>query len=161
VQFACGMIYGPVACVITGTIGTAIGTAVSFYLARLLGRRVITLFLSEKAIAKAEGMLAGTTSTLVLLVLYFLPSPKDFFTYFIGLTNMKAPRYFLISAVGRIPAMLSIALMSYNLLDKPNYLLIGAVAVFSVVVFSLLVVFKDRLLRLAARREEKKAARSR
>ena len=105
-SFVGGMVYGVWGGMLVSAIGAALGTAISFFLSRLLGRRVLTLFVSEKNIARMEALMDGNTSALVLLALYVIPTPKDFFAYFIGLTNMKASKFFLISAVGRIPGML-------------------------------------------------------
>ena len=126
IQFVSGMIYGMGWGMVTGIVGTAIGTAVSFYLSRLLGRRVVTLFFSAKTIARVEEILAGTTSAFVLLALFILPTPKDFFAYFIGLTRMKAWKFFLLSAVGRLPGMFVTTCMSLNILEKPNLRLVAA-----------------------------------
>jgi uncharacterized membrane protein YdjX (TVP38/TMEM64 family) len=149
ISFASGMVYGMWGGMLISIVGTAMGTAVSFYLARLLGRRVLTLFVSEKNIAKMEKMIDGNTSTFVLLVLFIIPSPKDFFSYFIGLTNMKASKYFLISAAGRIPGMLITTYLGTVALNQdPNYALIIGCTVFAVVVSIFSFTFKNKIMAL-------------
>jgi len=155
-QFACGMIYGMGWGMLVGIVGTAIGTAVAFYLARLLGRRIITLFFSEKTIAKVEDTLAGATSSFVLLVLFILPSPKDFFSYFIGLTHMKAWKYFLISAVGRLPGMLIVTYMSLHALEGNNYILVIVASAVVLTASVLFTVFQKKITGFLSR--GKKAA---
>ena len=152
VQFASGMIYGMGWGMITGIIGTAIGTAVSFYLARLLGRRVITLFLSEKTIAKVEETLAGTTSAFVLLILFILPSPKDVFSYFIGLTHMKAWKYFLISAVGRLPGMFITTYMGLRVLEKANFGVVAVCGILLLAVSFLFAAYQKKIRDLLSRK---------
>jgi len=147
VAFACGMIYGMSWGMLVNIVGTAIGTAISFYLARLLGRRVLTLFVSEKNIARIEKMLEGNTSFWVLLFLFVIPSPKDFFSYFIGLTNMKASRYFLISLVGRIPSMLVTVYLGAHILDR-NYIPLAACLALMILAAVLFAIFKDKLIAL-------------
>jgi len=146
-SFVGGMIYGVWGGMLVSIAGAAIGTAVSFYLARLLGRRVLTLFVSEKNIAKMEGLVDGETSALVLMALYALPTPKDFFAYFIGLTNMRASKLFLISAVGRVPGMLAATYLGANILER-NYLPLVLCLVFIAAVGVLLVIFRSRIFAL-------------
>jgi len=147
ISFANGMIYGLWKGLLICTIGSAVGTAISFYLARLLGRRALTLFVSQKNIDKMEKMISGDTSAFLLLLLFIVPSPKDFFAYFLGLTNMKASKYFLISAVGRIPGTLTtIYLGTLALNQNPNYGLIIGCTVAALILTVLSFVFKDKLL---------------
>jgi len=148
------MIYGFWWGMLVNIVGTAIGTAISFYLTRLLGRRVLTLFVSEKNIAKMEKVIDGNTSMLVMLVLFIIPSPKDFFAYFLGLTNMKASKYFLISLIGRIPGMLISTYLGVHILDaKPDYWLLIGCTVFAVSASVLFVVFKDKIMALLKRKK--------
>lgn len=155
VQFVGGLIFGMPAGMITGIIGIAIGTAVSFYLSRFLGRRVVTLFVSEKNISKLEGLLSSNTSAIVLLLLFILPTPKDFFAYFIGLTNMKASKFFLISAIGRLPGMIVATYLGAHVFDR-NYVLLISIVVASSILCLLLVIFKDKILGFATKRNNVK-----
>ena len=154
ITFVSGMVYGVPGGVLVSAAGAAIGTAVSFYLARLLGRRVLTLFVSEKNIAKMEKIIDGNTSALVLLALFFIPSPKDYFAWFIGLTNMKASKYFLISFVGRLPTMLAAAYLGHAALsEKPNYLMLALLAVGGTALFLLFAAFNKKIMSFLKRKK--------
>jgi len=153
-SFVGGMIYGFWGGMLIAAIGAAIGTAISFYLSRLLGRRVLTLFVSKKNIDKIEKLLEGGATTVVLLFMFVAPLPKDFFAYFIGLTNMKARKFFLISAVGRIPGMLgAVYLGTLALGENPNYWLIGGVGVLGFTVSALLIAFSKKIIAYLNRRK--------
>ncbi|MCL2352042.1 MAG: VTT domain-containing protein [Firmicutes bacterium] len=145
VQFVGGMIYGLPVGLVTGIIGITIGTAVSFYLSRLLGRRIVTLFVSENSLDKIEKLLSSNISAVALLILYILPTPKDFFAYFIGLTDMKARKLFLISFAGRLPGQILATYLGAHVLER-NYVLVGIVIGVCVVVTVLFFVFKNRIL---------------
>jgi uncharacterized membrane protein YdjX (TVP38/TMEM64 family) len=145
IQFVGGMIYGTTLGVLTCLIGIPIGTAIAFYLSRHLGKRVVTLFVSPKNIARLEKLFTGNTSVLVLLILFLLPTPKDFFAYFVGLTNMKAAKFFLISFVGRLPGILVSTYLGAHIFDK-NYALIISVIVLTSAVSLLCYVFKDKII---------------
>ena len=150
VQFAGGLIYGMGIGMITGLIGIPIGTAISFYLSRFLGKRVVTLFVSEKDIDKIEALVSSNTSALVLLILFILPTPKDFLAYFVGLTNMKAFKFFLISAVGRLPGMLMATYLGAHIFDR-NYVLIVSVVVFCSIFTLLVFIYKNKILSLISK----------
>ena len=155
-SFVGGMIYGFGGGMFITVVGAMIGSSISFFLARLLGRRVLTLFVSRKNIEKIEGMIDGSTSTFVLLFLYIIPSPKDFFSYFLGLTNMKFWKFFTISAVGRIPGMVvTVYFGTLALGEDPNWTLIVTVTAIAAVVSVLSVVFSKQIIAALKRREKK------
>ncbi|MCL1918141.1 MAG: VTT domain-containing protein [Peptococcaceae bacterium] len=156
VQFMGGMIYGTPIGMLTGLIGVSLGTAIAFYMSRLLGKRVVTLFVSEKILTKMEKLLARDISAFMLLILFMLPTPKEFFAYFVGLSDMKASKFFLISFIGRLPGMLIATYLGTHIFDR-NYALIIGVIVFAGVGSFLLYAFKDKLLALYAKRNHKKA----
>ena len=154
VQFVIGMIYGTAGGIIIGVVGVAAGTTISFFLSRLLGRRVVSLFVSEKALSKVEGWISGDLSVVALLVLFMIPGfPKDFIAYFIGLTTMNASKFLLISMVGRLPGMFVSIYLGAHLFDR-NYALIVAVASGCCVLFLLLYIFRNRILRVLANKKQ-------
>ncbi|MCL2106710.1 MAG: VTT domain-containing protein [Oscillospiraceae bacterium] len=147
VQFFGGAFYGIWGGLFIGSVGTLIGTVISFYISRVFGRRVVTLFVSEKNLQKIEGLLSTNTSTLILLFLYIIPCPKDFFPYFLGLTSMKARKVFLLSTIGRIPGMLITVWLGAHVYDGNVKMLVAVTAAVAVVSLGT-VVFKDKLLKL-------------
>jgi len=149
-SFAGGMIYGGWGGMLISIIGSFLGTVLTFYLTRLLGRRVLTLFVSEKNIAKMEKLIGAETSDFVLLVLFILPSPKDFFAFFVGLTKMKAWKFFLISVIGRLPGMFAATYLGATVANRNWVLLIG-MTVFAAVASFLFVVLNNKLMALLKR----------
>jgi uncharacterized membrane protein YdjX (TVP38/TMEM64 family) len=153
VLFASGFIYGTGLGMLSGIVGIALGTACSFYIARLLGRRVVTLFVSEKNLRKLDGLATGNRAALVLLLLFILPTPKDFLPYIAGLTNIRAGSFFLISAVGRLPGMLISAYLGAHILQR-NYLLLGLMVAISAAAALLFFIYREKILGLANKKEK-------
>ena len=151
-SFASGMIYGAWGGLLISMAGTALGTAFTFYLTRLLGRRVLTLFVSQKNIEKMENFIDADTSTLVLLIMFIIPCPKDFFPFFVGLTKMKAWKFFLLSAVGRIPGMFLTAYLGATVTERNWGLLIG-MTVFAIVISLSFVIFNNKIMALLKRKK--------
>ena len=151
-SFASGMIYGVWGALLISAVGTALGTALTFYLTRLLGRRVLTLFVSQKNIDKMENFIDADTSTLVLFILFIIPSPKDFFPFFVGLTKMKAWKFFLISFIGRLPGMFVTSYLGATVADRNWVLLIG-MTIFAIAASALFVIFNKKIMELLKRKK--------
>ena len=156
-SFASGMIYGWPMGLLISSVGSLAGTVLTFYLTRLLGRRVLTLFISKKNIDKMEGFIDGETSTLVLLILFIIPSPKDFFPFFVGLTNMKSWKFFLISVIGRIPGAFIGCYLGATV-DNRNWALLIGMTIFAVTVSALFVIFNNKIMALLKRPKKEGAA---
>ena len=155
-SFASGMVLGLPMGLFISSLGSLLGTIVTFYLTRLLGRKILTLFISKKNIEQAEAMLAGNTSTLVLFILFILPTPKDLFAFFYGLTNMKASKFFLIATVGRIPGMFVTSYLGSHIEDR-NWPVLIFFTVFGVVVTLAFVIFGNKIMALLKRKEPAEA----
>jgi len=151
VQFAGGLIYGMGLGMLSGFIGITVGTACSFYLSRLLGRRMVTLFVSEKNLQRLDGLAISDRTALVLLLLFILPVPKDFIAYCAGLTKIRAGSFFLISATGRLPGMLIATYLGSHLWER-NYLLLGLAAAVCAAAALLSYFYRDRILGLATKK---------
>ena len=145
IQFAGGLIYGIPIGMAVGIIGVAVGTAIAFCLSRFLGRRILTLFISSKTIDKMDKLISNDMSVIALLVLFIIPFPKDFIAYFIGLTNMGAFRFFMISAIGRLPGMFIATYLGANVIDNSLTLtiMVGSITLAALLFFYF---FKDRVL---------------
>ena len=152
-SFASGMIYGVWGGVLISAVGTALGTFLTFTLTRVLGRRVLTLFVSQKNIDKMEGFIDADTGIIVMLVLFIVPSPKDFFPFFVGLTKMKAWKFYLISFVGRLPGMFLTSYLGATVAEHNWPLLIG-MTIFAIVASASFVIFNKRLMALLNRKKK-------
>ncbi|MCL1817031.1 MAG: VTT domain-containing protein [Clostridiales bacterium] len=146
VQFAGGFIYNMGLGMLSGFIGITLGTACSFYLSRILGRRVVTLFVSEKNLLKLDSLAISPRTAQVLLLLYILPVPKDFIAYFAGLTKIRASRFFFISAVGRLPGMLIATYLGARVLER-NYLLLGLATAACAALSLLSFIYREKILK--------------
>jgi len=89
-----------------------------------------------------------------LLFLYAIPSPKDFFSYFLGLSSMPYWKFILISTVGRIPGMLvTVYFGTLALGESPNWTLMVIVTAAAAVISALVLVFSKRITSFLRRKE--------
>lgn len=88
-------------------VGTLIGSAIAFLLSRFLGLRAVTSFYPEEKLQNLSFLRESKKQDLFTLIVFLIPGiPKDMVTYFMGLTQMKLPKFLILSMLGRFPATL-------------------------------------------------------
>lgn len=90
--------------------GIALGSAIVFGMVRLFGRRVAEVFFSREKIESLRVQIMKNPKRLVVatVVLMTLPgTPKDLLTYCAGLTPISFEMWMLVSAVCRIPSVVT------------------------------------------------------
>lgn len=102
--YAWGAIPGTLYCV----IGNMIGTMVILFLVRRFGKRLVTALLPQKNLRLLNTFQDSEKIYGLLFLLYLIPgSPKDGFTYLVGLLPIKTIPFMLISFTARLPSVLS------------------------------------------------------
>ena len=88
-------------------VGTMIGSVLVILLVRKLGRRFVeSLYLREK-IDALPILRERKKRNVLTAILFLIPgTPKDLFTYVIGLTDMSITLYVLITAISRFPSII-------------------------------------------------------
>lgn len=124
--YAFGAVEGTLLCI----IGAAVGSVVIFYLTRLFGVKLVEIFISREKINSLNFIKDSKKLNLLIFILFFIPgTPKDLFTYFIGLTPMKLTTFLIISSIARIPSVIT-STIGGNALGSQNYS-------FAVIVFAI------------------------
>ena len=101
--YAYGNFWGTVFCM----IGCTIGSMVVFFLVRKYGEKVILLFFKKEQLDKIKIVIDAKKAKILLAVIFIIPgTPKDFLTYYAGITNIKPLTWALICSFGRLPAIL-------------------------------------------------------
>ncbi|MDR1796008.1 MAG: VTT domain-containing protein [Clostridiales Family XIII bacterium] len=150
VQFAGGYVFGGPLAYLLSITGAAIGTTVSFTLARHLGTDIVRMIFREDRVARFIELMNTRKAFVVILVVYLLPGlPKDVFPYAAGLSRIRMLPFLGVSLVARSPAMVA-SLLFGSFLREGNYL---AMWIIGFVVAGLLIlafVKRKRLLSLFA-----------
>lgn len=120
VEVAAGAVFGPVEGTGLAMLGVAIGSSIIFLLTKLLGRRFVSLFVSDEQIdAKLKFLGNKRKLNTTVFTVFFIPgTPKDILTYVVGLTKMKLHTFLLISLIARIPSILSSTLAGDAINDQ-------------------------------------------
>ncbi|MDD3168590.1 MAG: VTT domain-containing protein [Eubacteriales bacterium] len=131
-QFASGYAYHFWLGLLFSLIGVALGTVITFYLARLLGKDALHVIFGEEKFTRFVRTLNSKRSYLVLFVIFLIPGiPKDLFTYAAGVSEIRIIPFLLLSLIGRSPAMIG-SIMMGNMFYNGSYtglIILGAVAV--------------------------------
>lgn len=89
-------------------LGTEIGSAIILILTYLFGTRLLNFMFDLEQINKWSFINNSKKKYLLLTVIYLIPgTPKDFITYFVGVTKTKVLPFLLVTGIARIPSIIS------------------------------------------------------
>ena len=144
-QIAAGYMYPFWLALILALSGAVLGTAISFSLAKLLGRDFLHLFFGEEKMSYYIERLNSRRAYTLVFLLYLIPGlPKDVISYAAGASEMKFKPFLILSAVGRLPGMAG-SLLIGNLMEGENYMGMAIVAIAAVITFLLCILFRHRI----------------
>ena len=145
IQLAAGYAWNPGISYGLSILSIAIGTVVTYYLGRLLGKDMILLIFGEEKTAKFIGLLNSRKGYLAIIILYLFPGiPKDVFSYAAGISQMKLLPFAILSLVSRTPALMC-SLLVGRMFHNESYLGIIIVSSVVVAVAVLGVIFRKRV----------------
>lgn len=135
VEIGAGYAFGAIPGMLLCLIGAAVGSVIIFGLTKLFGVRLVEAFISREKIHSLKFLQDAKRLNLLLFLLFFIPgTPKDLFTYFIGLTPMKLYTFLVLSSIARIPSVIT-STIGGEALGAQNYtfaiLVFAATAVIS------------------------------
>lgn len=120
-ETAAGYALGPWMGTLVCYLGVAIASALVFLLTQRYGVKLVEVFISREKINDLKFINTETRRNGLIFLLFFIPgTPKDLFTYFVGLTDIRLRTFLTISMVARIPSILS-STFGGHLLGEGNY----------------------------------------
>lgn len=154
VELAAGYAFGVVEGTLLTLAGFLIGSWIIFVLVRRFGVRLVEVFFSRDRIAELGFLRNPKKAAVLAFILMTIPgTPKDFLSYFAGLTPLKLGRWLAIVAVARLPSLIS-STVAGAAAGRENYLLSGAVLAVTMLVSLLGVGYYRRLTRQEKQAEE-------
>lgn len=89
-------------------LGTEIGSLIILLLTSVFGIKLINLFFDADIINKWSFINNSKKKYTLLTIIYLIPgTPKDFLTYFIGVTDTNFGVFLLVTGIARIPSIIS------------------------------------------------------
>lgn len=146
-QFAAGYVYGFWKGLLLSLAGVTLGTVITFYLARLLGRDALHIVFGEERFSKFIHTLNSKRSFVVLFVIFLIPGiPKDIVTYAAGVSELRVTAFLILSMVGRTPAMIGSILMG-SMFYNGSYFGLTVLIVIAVALFIVGITHSDKLIK--------------
>ena len=116
VEVLLGILYGSWGGLAFCLVGHVIGSLFIFQLTKRYGMKFVQRFISEEKMSKINLFNDPNKLNALTFVLYLIPgTPKDLFTYVLGLTPMKCSTFLLITCVAKIPSIFTSTLVGANL----------------------------------------------
>jgi len=108
IELAAGYAFGFWEGTLLTLAGFLIGSWAVFLLVRKLGVKLVEIFFSTEKIRTFSFLNnPKKTKTLAFLLMLIPGTPKDFLSYFAGLTTLSMKTWLLIVAVGRLPSLVT------------------------------------------------------
>ncbi len=135
-EIAAGYSFGVLGGTLVCLAGAVVGSAAVYIFVKRVGIKAIEVFFTKEKIQSVKFIKDSKKLNLLVFVLFLIPgSPKDLMTYFIGLTPMKMTTWLLITAVARIPSVIT-STIGGNALGVKQYMTV-VVAFSAAVVISI------------------------
>ena len=138
IQFASSYMFGVLPALLLSLIGAVIGSTITFWLAKLLGKDFVSIIFDKDKVDEYHRKLNSGKGLALAGFIYLIPGvPKDLVSYVAGISDMKFKPFILVSNIARIPGMLGSLLLG-TFAERGDYVAIG---ILCVVVTLFLVVF--------------------
>jgi len=132
--FAGGYLFGATQGFIFSSVGLAAGSAINFWIGRILGDRFIRKLIPKAKRERLDRFISHQ-GVIVLLFLFMFPGfPKDYLCLLLGITTLPFKIFILLAGFGRMPGTLMLSLQGEFSFAQKYGIFVG------VVLFSLAVV---------------------
>ena len=89
-------------------VASGLATSMIYWATRRWGWKLVGLFFDRSLFDRFSWLKSAKRLVLIMFIVFLIPgTPKDFLTYFAGLTNMRFPPVVLIATFGRIPSIVT------------------------------------------------------
>jgi uncharacterized membrane protein YdjX (TVP38/TMEM64 family) len=108
IELAAGYAFGFLEGTLLTLVGFLIGSWIVFVLVRKFGVKLVEVFFSQEQIQRFSFLKNPRKTKVIAFLLMLIPgTPKDFLSYFAGLTTLTLRQWLLIVAVGRLPSLVT------------------------------------------------------
>lgn len=145
VELAAGYAFGFVEGSLLTLLGFLIGSWLVFALVRKFGIKLVEVFFDSKKIAEFRFLKNPKKTKVIAFLLMLIPgTPKDFLSYFAGLTKLTLKEWLLIVAVGRLPSLITSSITGAAA-GNENYVLSVVMLIITAIISAVGVVYYRNL----------------
>lgn len=128
--YAFGSIVGSVVC----TVGIVLGSVIAILLARRFGRALVESIYPREKLEALPIINDPKKRNVTVFLLFLIPgTPKDMFTYIIGLTNMSIPKYIALTTFARMPSIIMSTIGGHALGENEFFIALVAFVVTGII----------------------------
>ncbi|MBQ9016438.1 MAG: TVP38/TMEM64 family protein [Firmicutes bacterium] len=154
-QLAAGYVFHFWLGLLLSVAGAALGTIVTYYLAKILGHDAMHMIFGEERIHSTLEKLNSNRGMSIVFLIYLIPGvPKDLFAYAAGLSEMKLKPFLILSLSGRIPGMMGSLLIGHQI-QMGGYKAAALIGGIAVVLFLLGLIFRKPLMEFSDKAYDK------
>lgn len=162
-QIAGGLIFGTIGGFLYSSLGIAIGSVFNFYLARLLGKGFVHILFKKESCDRFESIISTGKAKQVFFLLFLIPGiPKDIVCYIAGLSKIKFIEFFLISTVGRAPALI-VSVIIGDAIAEQEWILAMIICAVALIIFGVGFLFREQIhnqvVKYSSRKDTKRDAK--
>lgn len=133
-ELAAGYAFGAAEGTILSMMGILLGSWMVFTLVRRFGVRMVEVFFSDRQIRRLNFLKNPQKAKVLAFVLMLIPgTPKDFLSYFAGLTSLTTGQWLTIVSIARIPSLITSTLTGAAA-GEERYLLASVMLVITLVI---------------------------
>lgn len=156
VELAAGYAFGVWEGTALTLLGFLIGSWLVFLLVRKFGVKLVEVFFDSNRISEFSFLKNPKKTRVIAFLLMLIPgTPKDFLSYFAGLTRLTTKEWLFIVAVGRIPSLITSTVTGDAAGDR-RYVLSAVMLILTAMISVAGVIYYRRL----CRNEQENAANS-
>lgn len=142
-EIAAGAFYGVVPGMLYCLLGSTIGSLVIVFITKLVGRKVIDLFVPIEVIDDFALFKDKKRMYTGIFMIYIIPStPKDLLVYAAALTDISIWKFMLLTTVARIPNIIISTWCGAELINENYALAIGIFIASAVLAVGLSLIYK-------------------
>jgi uncharacterized membrane protein YdjX (TVP38/TMEM64 family) len=142
-----GYLYGTFGGIILSTAGLTLGSVVAFILGRVFGKPFVERVVDPVVLSKFDYLLHHKGAFLVFFLFLIPGFPKDYLSYFLGLSRLSLLEFTVIAGAGRLLGTVLLSLGG-DYLRHHEYEKFISLAGIAVVVMGIVWLFKEKIERL-------------
>ena len=157
IELAAGYAFGFLEGSILTLAGFLIGSAMVYSLVKKFGVKLVEVFFDRNKINEFSFLKNPKKTRAIALILMTIPgTPKDFLSYFAGLTQLKMGEWLAIVAIGRLPSLIT-STVTGAAAGSENYVLSIVMLGITLLITAIGAVYYRRISR--QQREEEEASK--